>query len=503
MITSLPSHLQPIANKLDAHTGAVDGNLEIEELQEGIHSLLPELTPQEAEHLKELSTILGLVDDPAAAKLSDIRTVEAEDGTSKSTTFNLEGGLQREVIEFDINDRQGLKIGRDGEISLPAQVEGQDIVGIKVHVKPSGTRFPSIVTAKVGDKDIPAFTGPKEEYTFREQGEIKLSTDNTSVISSIEVFYKNPEEISVDAPTATEAVTATGVDSSGDLNRLNDTQRAVLSDVKTKAVERSNNAKEALFGKLEGMGFSQEEIEKGMAYFKNDAPVTINFNPDKSLRQSTSGTSSDMEYSVSVDRSQTLIDAFIADAQYKNQFETGITSGSSSAYPGGSRDNWEKTIFEEGYHGHDLIPSERPKYGAVNAGQYAKGPASSYGSCYFVMKSGLRERSTITPKNSSACQAGQVGTFDDFYHVLDGMDDSRLKDVMNAALGRNEESRSSWSYIETQIHGPVEFEKDVESIVINEKFRGTEYEEKLLSWAEEKGFGVLWHDNQQVTPHGE
>lgn len=301
------------------------------------------------------------------------------------------------------------------------------------------------------------------------------------------------------------------VDPSGNLARLNDTQRAVLSDVKAKAKQRSEGARAQLLEVAKRNGYSAADVDKALAYIQNAAPITINFHPDKALRQQTgayrygSAASTPMpDYSVAVDRDTSkLVDAFMVDGHYKNQFETGITSGSASAYPGGSRDGWEKTIFEGGYHGHDLIPAERPKYGGLNAAKYPKGPAGSYGSCYFVLKPGARERTTFTAGNSSGRRAEHVGTADHFQHVL--KDASMFKDIMEIALGKREFTTTGggWGYIEAQVHGPVAFDKDVAAVVIDKKFAGTEYETKLRKFAEMNKIEVQWNTGQKVVSDDE
>lgn len=298
------------------------------------------------------------------------------------------------------------------------------------------------------------------------------------------------------------------IDASGNLARLNDTQRAVLADVKVKAKERSDNARAALLALAQRNGYSEADVDRALEYIRTEAPITINFHPDKALRQQTSrygAASADLpKYEVAVDRETSkLIDAFMVDGHYKNQFETGITSGSASAYPGGSRDVWEKTIFEGGYHGHDLIPAERPKYGAMNAAKYPKGPAGSYGSCYFVLKPGARERTTFTAGNSSVRRAEHVGTVDHFQHVL--KDASMFKDIMEVALGRREftTTTSGWGYIEAQVHGPVSFDKDIAAVVIDAKFAGTEYEDKLRKFAEMHKIEVQWTNGQTVMSDDE
>jgi hypothetical protein len=59
----------------------------------------------------------------------------------------------------------------------------------------------------------------------------------------------------------------------------------------------------------------------------------------------------------------TVAEALLKEGVYRNQFETGLSSGSMSAFPGGERDRWENTLFAGAYHVQGVTGSERPKYG--------------------------------------------------------------------------------------------------------------------------------------------
>jgi hypothetical protein len=43
-------------------------------------------------------------------------------------------------------------------------------------------------------------------------------------------------------------------------------------------------------------------------------------------------------------RRTTVAEALLNEGVYRNQFETGLSSGSVSAFPGGARDTWENTL---------------------------------------------------------------------------------------------------------------------------------------------------------------
>ena len=55
-------------------------------------------------------------------------------------------------------------------------------------------------------------------------------------------------------------------------------------------------------------------------------------------------------------------------------------------------------------------------------------------------------------------------------------------------------------YVELQVHGPVEFAKDVARIVIDRKYEGSIYAKKLRLFAKKNGIPVWWHDGQRSAP---
>ena len=64
-------------------------------------------------------------------------------------------------------------------------------------------------------------------------------------------------------------------------------------------------------------------------------------------------------------------------------------------------------------------------------------------------------------------------------------------------------SGGGWGYVEAQVHGPVAFDKDIASVVIDQKFANTEYETKLRKLASMHGIAVQWNDGQKVVSDAE
>lgn len=74
---------------------------------------------------------------------------------------------------------------------------------------------------------------------------------------------------------------------------------------------------------------------------------------------------------------------FIKDTHYRNQFETGKSSGSLSRQ---SRIEWENRMFDKRYS--SATDHERVKYGVINFTNDPKGVncALGYGQSYFLLK---------------------------------------------------------------------------------------------------------------------
>lgn len=120
---------------------------------------------------------------------------------------------------------------------------------------------------------------------------------------------------------------------------------------------------------------------------------------------------------------------FIKDTHYRNQFETGKSSGSLSRP---SRVGWESRMFCKRYD--KATDFERVKYGTINFTNDPKGVNScrGYGNSYFLLRSEVRERCTLTDQDSSSASS-LIGTFKFCYHVLNRLTDAELKAAVQAA----------------------------------------------------------------------
>ena len=106
---------------------------------------------------------------------------------------------------------------------------------------------------------------------------------------------------------------------------------------------------------------------------------------------------------------------------------------------------------------HQHAPGfERVKYGAMNFTNDPKGIrcCSGYGQSYFILKTHVRDRCTITDMDSSSSTA-TLGTFRFMFHVLMKLSDAELRCAFEGSKGKEMKSNVVGSYKEIQIHGPV------------------------------------------------
>ncbi|CAL1133849.1 unnamed protein product [Cladocopium goreaui] len=226
----------------------------------------------------------------------------------------------------------------------------------------------------------------------------------------------------------------------------------VLTDEQTRAVKyvastaraKSEAAKEGLQRRLAKWGYDKDTLEKVLTYIRDEAPIVIHTDLSKRLN------------------------AFNKDTHYRNQFETGTTSGSSDM---SKRKAWESRLFPDIYD--TVEATHRVKYGVLNAVNDPRGimsVAKQYGQDYLVLR-GVRLRTTFSDRDS--CTQGQQASCEWYAHVLEKYTDTELQAVTEVALGDRLFVDSSvldtaaGGYKEVQIHGEVEFKKHLEAVVVH------------------------------------
>lgn len=236
-------------------------------------------------------------------------------------------------------------------------------------------------------------------------------------------------------------------------------------------------------------------LDKARRTINEHAHIALHFHPDRPV-------------------GDTLVAlALLRDGVYKNQFETGVSNGLVSVAPGGLRDDWERNLFGSAYHYGTVDASERPKYGALDLTCRPDGPAPRFGSCYFVLKPGVTQRSTFTFGGSQSDPKSR-GTVDEFDSVLAammeesftrdfmlGLDDTRsaraLECLNSLETPRRcrvaDASRNLDHMVEAQVHGDVSLGRDVEALVIDPSFEGREMGQILKAICHKYDFSLQIH----------
>lgn len=166
-----------------------------------------------------------------------------------------------------------------------------------------------------------------------------------------------------------------------------------------------------------------------------------------------------------------ILRAMTADGRYRSQFETGTSNGLVTCHPGGDRWRWESRLFGGAYD--DAPPAARPVYGSLNHRCRPTGGSPRFGSAHLRLNAATLARTTFCYPDS-VFEPVEVGT----------ADRCALADLANA-----DDKEPLDDYVEAHIHGGVVFARDVEALVLDPCFRGTQFEAD----AHLLGVPVQWH----------
>jgi hypothetical protein len=286
---------------------------------------------------------------------------------------------------------------------------------------------------------------------------------------------------------------------------LHCSHRHALEHVTAYARTRKAAARAALDEILAMSNISADALQCAVSKIRKHARVALHFHPDRADA-----------------KLRTVAEALLEDGIYKSQFETMLSNGSVSAFPGGAREQWEKRIFGGAYELEGTTPAHRPKYGALDLMRHPDGPAPRFGSCYFLLKPAVAARSTFTflDSHQDPIQKGTYEEFDDIVAALFAesfwrefaigeMDISppRLLERLLTELERPFEnpsdgkpSRNLNHYIEAQVHGELLLHDDVDILVADPSFRGTDTGRTLETLCERYTIRCYWHGGFVLSP---
>ncbi|MGB2572134.1 DUF3626 domain-containing protein [Micromonospora citrea] len=276
---------------------------------------------------------------------------------------------------------------------------------------------------------------------------------------------------------------------------LTPAQSAALRHVRETALRDRPVALAAIARRLAGSGAGHRP-EQLIAAVTGHGRLTVNFHPDRLLAGG-----------------RTVAEALADEGVYRSQFVTGISNGGLTAYPGGDRDRWEEQLFGGAYQQPGVRPQERPAYGGLNLLDHPDGACPRFGSCHLRLRPEVLARSTFC-FGDSHLGPKHLGTHDVCEPILAalleatagtgislgvaGMDTGRLA---AALLSRRE--REAWrpgaagraldDYVEAQIHGGIDLARDVQALVVDPSFRGTDTGRVLAGIADRYGVALLFH----------
>ena len=227
--------------------------------------------------------------------------------------------------------------------------------------------------------------------------------------------------------------------------------------------------------------------------------VTVNFHPDRLAPDGRS-----------------VAEALVSEGIYRSQFETRISSGGLTAYPGGDRDRWEDAMFGGAYRAPDIDAGERPRYGGLDLFGFANGACPRFGSCHLRLRAAALDRSTFFV-GDSVLEPQDGGVIDRLEPVLAGLLEraarggelgvpttvrslvDRLMAAGPGGPGAAGMNHALDGYVEAQVHGPIALASDVEAVVIDPSFHGTSDGQRLLDAARRHHLDVDWHDGLRLA----
>jgi Protein of unknown function (DUF3626) len=286
--------------------------------------------------------------------------------------------------------------------------------------------------------------------------------------------------------------------------KLTQAQQLAIHNVERYAAQQKDDALATIQHLLRMSNITDDVFHQAVRKLKDHARIALHFHPDRP--------SSTME---------SIAEALYQEGIYKSQFETLLSNGSVSAYPGGLRDQWEEQLFGGAYQIKGTTLNERAKYGALNIMYHPDGPAPRFGSCYFLLKPEVSRRATYTYLDSHQ-NPKEKGTYEEFDMIIAALFEEIF--TRDYALGEPNLKVSSLiqhlfhniempfqdpankqvyrnlnHYIEAQVHGNLSLKEDVEILVADPSFIGTKVGYTLTNLCTNYGIQLYYHSGFQLS----
>ena len=230
-------------------------------------------------------------------------------------------------------------------------------------------------------------------------------------------------------------------------------------------------------------------LEAWIHHFRVAGRLTLNFHPDRLARSGL-----------------TAAAGLASEGSYKTQWVTGVSGGSRSAVRNGERQRFEHEFFAGAYDSVAPSSGEHPVYGSFDMLFDEHGGSPRFGSSYLILAPHVRDRTTLCLGDSHV-QPGDVGTFSEPSSICAGLAEQAsrhdllnrhlgtdvLLDALNGSYQLRRASRDLDGYVEIQVHGGISLRDDVEAIVLDPSFRGTDVDRDLTNAAKLYGCKLSWH----------
>lgn len=290
---------------------------------------------------------------------------------------------------------------------------------------------------------------------------MRASTALQKYIAQGNQFHMKGEDPNADGITATLGNYGDGKVSKSSEVAL-DIAKANSKNFEAQASKWAKRAFMVDFGVEEGKA---EEMYKDFMEKARNTKVMVHFDPLEQLKGGTS-----------------MIDQMLSDGVMKNDFDL------DRGY-----DQEHKESIEADLYGDDYEPktdSERAVYGVADLFNHGIN-SSPYGDAAITLKDDIRKRTTATHLDSNSIPYGQEGkqvySMEDPHHLLVQRWHSRWKtpNKPDAQRKRAIESvingtpyKDDKRYFESQVHGTIDFAKDVENITIPQEWKNKEHADK-------------------------
>lgn len=227
--------------------------------------------------------------------------------------------------------------------------------------------------------------------------------------------------------------------------------------------------------------------------------IALHFHPDRLVRGNIS-----------------VIESLFADGFYRNQFETHISNGLLSPEIGGQRDHWEMAYFNQ----PSLALKQRPKYGALDMGLHANGPAPRFGAAYLLSKSELLQRCSFCYLDSyrQPRERATANCFEPVFAALLcesferdyalGRQNFRPPELVDwlchqlkplAQVEARPVSANLDHYIEAQVHGEISLLKDIDMLVLDASYQDSVIAPAVAALCDKYHLSLYWYPAVQLN----